>query len=263
MGVGYRLENNKRKYFDRDDFYDWGTDHDIMKASEWLGSEINLFTMMLRNKPRLEIEIDKELKSFIDDHIDTLNFNMEEKFLKMIYLNFYIVADECLGRIYKAICMYNRDVINRGKVKVEFDDVFNSEDKNDIMELFVDNILDQNLTGISSKLKEINKICKKYYEFEIDKTFIEEVNIFRIERNLLVHSNGLVNKKALKDLSKIYPNLKIGDKVEYTLDKIDKLLDLFGSNIWKLYEMVCDFYDPSKYYEEMLAELDNEKHEQY
>lgn len=256
------METNKRKYFDRDDFYDWGTDHDIMKASEWLGSEINTFRYMLKNKPKLEIEIDKELESFMNGYIEELNFNMEEKFLKMIYLNFYIVADECLGRIYKAICMYNSNVISRGKAKVEFDDVINSEDKNDIMELFVDNILDQNLTGISSKLKEINKICKKYYEFEINKIFIEEANIFRIERNLLVHSNGLVNKKALKDLSKIYPNLKIGDKIEYTLDKIDKLLDLFDSNIWELYERVRDFYDPSKYYEEMLAELENDGHEQ-
>lgn len=257
------MENNRRKYFDRDDFYDWGTDHDIMKSYEWLNSEIYTFTMMLRNKPKLEIETDEGLQSYIDEHIEKLNFNMEEKFLKMIYLNFYIVADECLGRIYKSICMYNRDIIRSGKVKVEFDDVINSEDKNDIMELFVDNILDQNLTGISSKLKEINKICKKYYEFEINKIFIEESNIFRIERNLLVHSNGLVNKRALKDLSKIYPNLKIGDKIEYTLDKIDKLLDLFSSNIWELYERVSNFYDPSKYYEEMLDELENEGHEQY
>lgn len=244
------MENNKRKYFDRDDFYDWGTDHDIMKSYEWLNSEIYTFTMMLRNKPKLEIETDEDLQSYIDEHIEKLNFNMEEKFLKMIYLNFYIVADECLGRIYKAICMYNSDAINKGKVRVKFDDIINSEDKNDITELFVDNILDQNLTGISSKLQEINKMCKNYFEFEIDEKFIEKANIFRIERNLLVHSNGLINKRAIKDLSKIYPNLKEGDMIEYTSDKIEKLLELFGTHIWELYNNIRDFYDLSNYYDE-------------
>lgn len=254
------MENNRRKYFDRDDFYDWGTDHDIMKAYDWLNQEIYIFTMMLRNKPKLEIGTYEDLRTFIDEHIEELNFNMEEKFLKMVYLNFYIVADECLSRIYKAICMYNSDVISKGKVRVEFEDVINGEDKNDIIELFVDNILDQNLTGISSKLQEINKICKNYFEFEIDKKFIEEANLFRIERNLLVHSNGLVNKRAIKDLSKIYPNLKEGDMIEYTVDKIENLLDLFGVQIWNLYEKVSDFYDPSKYYEEILDELENEQY---
>lgn len=80
----------------------------------------------------------------------------------MIYFNLDIVADECLDRIYKSICMYNREVVNKGKVRIEFDDVMNSKDKNDITELFVENILDQTLIGISFKLKEINKICKNY-----------------------------------------------------------------------------------------------------
>lgn len=252
------MENNRRKYFDRDDFYDWGTDVDIEKAYDWVNQEIYVFTMMLRNQPKLEMDMNEDLRTFIDEHIEKLNFNMEERFLKMIYLNFYIVVDECLGRIYKAFCMYNSDVVNKGKVRIEFDDVVNTEDKNDITELFVDSILDQSLTGISSKLKEINKICKKYYEFEIDSSFIKEADVFRIERNLLVHSNGLVNKKALKDLSKVHANLRIGDTIEYTSQKIEKLLDLFGSNIWDLYKSISDFYYPSNYNEDALNELENE-----
>ncbi|RDY26805.1 hypothetical protein CHL78_012095 [Romboutsia weinsteinii] len=256
------MENNKRKYFDRDDFYDWGTDHDIMKASEWLGSEIHIFTMMLKNKPKLEIESNNDYKTYLEERIEKLNFNMEEKFLRMIYLNFYIVVDECLGRVYKTICMYNSSVVANSKIRLEFEDAINCEDKNDITELFVDNILDQALTGISSKLKEINKICKTHYEFEIDKKFIDEANTFRIERNLLVHFNGVVNKRAIKDLSKIYPDIKIGDEIEYTSDKIENLLELFGVHIWNLYENIRDFYDPSKYYNELLKEYEDEEDEE-
>ncbi|MGL6108173.1 hypothetical protein [Romboutsia sp.] len=253
------MKDKKRKYFDRDDFYDWGTDHDIMKAYEWLGSESRIFDAMLRNKPKLEVEVDEVFKSMMDKYVEKVNFNMEEKLLKMIYLNFYIVADECLGRIYKAVCMYNSSVVANNKIRLEYEDAINCEDKNDITELFVDNILDQSLTGITSKLKEINKICKRYYEFEIDKEFIDEANIFRIERNLLVHFNGIVNKRAVNDFGKIYPNIKIEDEVEYTSEKIEKLLKLFDIHIWNLYEKIRDFYDPSSDYDELLDEEDDIK----
>ncbi|GKZ02634.1 hypothetical protein ANS017_13220 [Paraclostridium bifermentans] len=252
------MENRKRKYFDRDDFYDWGTDHDIMKAYEWLGSESRIFDAMLRNKPKLEVEVDEVFKSMMDEYVEKINFNMEERLLKMIYLNFYIVADECLGRIYKAICMYNSSVVATNKIRLEYKDAINCEDKNDITELFVDNILDQALTGITSKLKEINKICKNSYEFEIDKEFIDKVEVFRVERNLLVHSNGIVNKKNIKELMKIHPNTKIGDEVEYTSEKIEELLKLFDIHIWNLYEKIRDFYDPSSYYDELSDEEDDE-----
>ena len=60
----------------------------------------------------------------------------------------------------------------------------------------------------------------------------------------------MVNKRVIKDLSKIYPNLKEGDMIKYTSDKIEKLLELFGTHIWELYNNISDFYDLSNYYDE-------------
>lgn len=43
-------------------------DHDIMRSLEWLGSEIFIFTMMLKNKPKVELEMDQELISFVGEY---------------------------------------------------------------------------------------------------------------------------------------------------------------------------------------------------
>lgn len=53
-GEEQRIQNNKKRYFDREDFYDWGTDHDIMKAYEWLCDEISTLRIMIANKPQLK-----------------------------------------------------------------------------------------------------------------------------------------------------------------------------------------------------------------
>ena len=140
------MENSKRKYFDRDDFYDWGTDHDIAKAHDWLCQEISTLSIMIESKPQLINEIEE-----YNDLFKPINFNMDEKYSKMVYLNFYIIVDECLNRIYKAICMYKNEIINEKSVKIDFIDIINKDDKDDLAELFIDNILDQNINNISKK----------------------------------------------------------------------------------------------------------------
>ena len=257
----YILENKRRKYFDRDDFYDWGTDHDIMKAYEWLCDEICTLRIMIEKKPYLVNE-DKEFNSLFK----TINFNMNEKYSKMVYLNFYIVVDECLNRIYKAICMYKNEIINEKSARIDFIDIINKDNEDDLAELFIDNILDQNINNISKKIEEINKICNKFYEFKIDKNFIEELDIFRIERNLLVHSNGVVNKRAIKKLSKAYEGLQVGDKIEYSYEKIERLLEIVSCGFEILYYQVHNFYNPNnqiepKSYKDLIREIE-EKNKQ-
>lgn len=254
------LENKRRKYFDRDDFYDWGTDVDIEKAYYWLDNEILTLGIMIDSKSQLINEDDEELDEFLKE----INFNIDNKYSKMIYLNFYIVVDECLNRIYKAICMYKNEFINKKSVKVDFIDIVNRKDRDDLAELFIDNILDQNINNISKKIREISRICKEYFGFEIDKNFISELDVFRIERNLLVHSNGIVNKRVVDTLSKGYNGLKIGDEIEYSYEKTKRLLEIVSCGIEIIYYQVQNFYYPNKQielksYKDSIKEVEEEK----
>lgn len=252
------LANKKRKYFDRDDFYDWGTDVDIGKAHEWLDNEILTLGIMIGSKPQLGNEEEEEE---LDEFFEEINFNIDDKYSKMIYLNFYIIVDECLNKIFKAICMYKNEFINEKSVKVDFIDIVNREDKDDLAELFIDNILDQNINNISKKIEEISKICNKYFKFKIDKDFIDELDVFRIERNLLVHSNGIVNKRVLNRLSKVYKELEIGDEIEYSYEKTERLLEVVSCGIEIIYSQVHNFYYPEnqievKSYKDLIKDID-------
>ena len=172
---------------------------------------------------------------------------MYDKYSKMIYLNFYIVVDECLNKIYKAICMYKKELINEKSARVDFADIINGDNENDLAELFIDNILDQSINNISKKIKEINRICSENFKFKIDKDFIKGLDIFRIERNLLVHSNGIVNKRVMKELSKICGDLQIqiGDEIEYSYEKIEDLLDLLSCGVEVFYYNIHNCYNPN------------------
>jgi hypothetical protein len=239
--------SNQGKYFENRNLYDYGTDNDISKAYDWFCDERNTLYIMLKHLP-----IVKPTHGCTDDDegvngiIENINFNVKEKYEKMVYLNFYIVVDECLSKIYKAIGMYHNELITNHKVKISYSDLMEHDIENDKIEMFIDIITDEK--NISNKLKDIKNIFKDKFNYEIPKKFLNEMEKFRIERNVLVHSKGVLNKKVIKEIENkrityLYDNLNIGDTIEYSLEKIERLMDIVSYNIEDLCYPVIKFYD--------------------
>lgn len=241
--------------------YDYEVDKEIGDIYDSLCDEIRTFNTMLRITPKTP-NLSGEESSDIDELIRDINFNIEEKYLKMLYTNFYTITDEYLGKIYKTICMYDSNLINKKEVRVEFNEVINKENECELLEIFIDNIIDQKLGNISLKISEINKICKEHFGFKLNRTFIDELEIFRLERNSLVHFGGKVHKKNFNVLSNVYPDIKINDSIIYTSEKVETLLDLVNCEIEKFYCQIYNFYNPDnkievKSFKDVLEEITN------
>ncbi|MBS4840166.1 MULTISPECIES: hypothetical protein [Clostridium] len=232
------------KYFNGKDFYDWGTDNDILKVSERFNNESFLLEMMLENKPEIFDEEEyKELKGFFDNRCIDLNKKCKDKYIKMIYLNLYIEAEECFAEIYKAICIYNPKFIEMKKVRTSYKEIIEITNNTDMSDLFIDGILENELSGLSSKIREINKLCNNFYGFTINKKDIELLDKFNIERNILVHSNGSVNNKSIKGLLKLgIGKVEIGDSIEYTEKNILDLIGCIRDLIHHLFDEISHFY---------------------
>lgn len=208
------------KYFKGKDFYDWGTDNDISKVCDEFQEEYEFIEEMLRNKKR-----------------------SSNKYIKMIYLYLYTITDECLSKVYKAICIYSETYINSKKVRASYEEISKIDNKTDLIDLFIDGVLDKELTGVNSKIKEINKLLKNFYEFSIDKKDLTELDIFNIKRNSLVHSGGKVNKITLNSFERCNIDMyKIDDLIQYTDKEIEILMKLISNLLWYMYNNIVKFY---------------------
>lgn len=214
-------EGHEGKYFKGKDFYDWGTDNDILKVCHEFQEEYNFIEEILRNENK-----------------------KSDKYIKMMYLYLYTIADECFAKVYKAICIYSETYINSKKIRASYEEISKIENKTDLIDLFIDGVLNSELTGVNLKIREINKLLKEFYEFAIDKRVLIELEIFNIKRNALVHNGGKVNRRILNSLQRFNINYyNIDELIRYTEEEVESAMKLLSDLLWYMHNNIVEFYE--------------------
>lgn len=199
-------------------------------------SELNSIIIMQRIIPKAPYTGEEEERSNFEDTLNDINYDIEKIYTKMLYLNMHIIVEETLGKVCKALL-------------IKYPDIIGNERK--VSEHYVDKYIEDIKNNITKRAKEINKICKNRLDISLDDEFIYQIEKFRIERNVLVHSKGRISKQALKEFKRLDSNLDIslGDKVIYTQDKISNIIQLCEDSLEVLYCKVNNKINPNKYIE--------------
>ena len=95
--------------------------------------------------------------------------------------------------------MYDKSFIAEQEVKITYNDIDETDNAIDLIEKIVDELLNTRFGNIMNKLQKIYQ----YLEMNFD-DFKEKIYIFVVERNCLVHNNGIYSEKALKRINKSY-----------------------------------------------------------
>lgn len=145
--------------------------------------------------------------------------------------------------------MYDKSFIAEQEVKITYNDINETDNATDLIEKIVDGLLNTKFGNIMSKLQRI------YQYLEMDFSNINErIYIFGVERNCLVHNNGVYSEKALKRIRNDYKERFIKQKQVNLQDNIiEEYKELIEKVIDEIEEKVQTFYFPE--YE--LKNLDN------
>ncbi len=168
---------------------------------------------------------------------------------KMLIIYLYTIFDSFCSEFFKAIAMYNKSFIAEQEVKITYNDINETDNATDLIEKIVDGLLNTKFGNIMSKLQRI------YQYLEMDFSNINErIYIFGVERNCLVHNNGVYSEKALKRIRNDYKERFIQQKQVNLQDNIiEEYKELIEKVIDEIEEKVQTFYFPE--YE--LKNLDN------
>lgn len=177
--------------------------------------------------------LDEELSEFIEplnQNLYKVNQNLASHYKRMIYLNVFIVIDEYLRKTLKYLYMYNMDWIKDKKLILSIEEIVNEENFEELKENLIDEFTNE--YNIEEKIKRINWIIRNKFELDpFDDEFIKEIKVYRIERNSLVHSEGVILEKYLKDLmkidAKVFKNLRKNESFTYEIEKTRKMISLF------------------------------------
>ncbi len=145
--------------------------------------------------------------------------------------------------------MSDKSFIAEQEVKITYNDINETDNATDLIEKIVDGLLNTKFGNIMSKLQRI------YQYLEMDFSNINErIYIFGVERNCLVHNNGVYSEKALKRIRNDYKERFIQQKQVNLQDNIiEEYKELIEKVIDEIEEKVQTFYFPE--YE--LKNLDN------
>lgn len=166
----------------------------------------------------------------VSKDLKNINQNLSMHYKRMVYLNVFIVIDEYLRKILKNLYMYDIDYIKDKKLILSIEKIANEENFEELKENRIDEFT--NDFNIEEKFKRLNWIIRNKFEFEpFDDEVIKEIKIYRIERNSLVHAEGVILEKYIKDLikidAKVFNNLKKDESFTYEIEKTRKMINLF------------------------------------
>lgn len=172
--------------------------------------------------------VSPELKKFKDSQI---KFN-DYYYNRAIYLNTFIYIDEYFRKILKVIFSHNPAFIRKKMDKFSYKhseicnfktiedlNFFIKEKELEYIDKYVDNInFTDKVNDLIYFIKCESQRIKK--QLNISQEYMNEIDIFRIKRNALVHNDGLISSKYKDDLEKInkerFKNLSIGDCFAYS-----------------------------------------------
>lgn len=141
-----------------------------------------------------EIKENEIILNLVDTFIKT-----KETKNKMLIIYLYTIFDSFCTEFFKAIAMYDKSFIAEQEVKITYNDIDETDNASDLIEKIVDELLNTRFGNIMNKLQKIYQ----YLEMNFD-DFKEKIYIFAVERNCLVHNNGIYSEKALKRINKSY-----------------------------------------------------------
>lgn len=191
-----------------------------------------------------EIKENNIILNLVDAYIKT-----KETKNKMLIIYMYTIFDSFCSELFKAIAMYDKSFIAEQEVKITYNDINETDNVTDLIEKIVDELLNTKFGNIMSKLQKI------YQYLEIDFGSVnEKIYIFGVERNCLVHNNGVYSEKALKRIKKNYKKrFEKQKQVNLQDNTIEEYRKLIEKVLNEIKEKVQNFYFPE--YE--LKELDN------
>lgn len=178
------------------------------------------------------IDFEKHSKAIerMDKDVEIINKNLSGHYKRMLYLNVFIVIDEYLRKILKNLYMYNIDYIKDKRLILSIEEVANKENFEELKENLIDEFT--NDFNIEEKIKRLNWIIRNKFELEpFEDEVIKEIKVYRIERNALVHAEGVILEKYIKELikidAKVFKNLRINESFTYEIEKTRKMINLF------------------------------------
>lgn len=118
---------------------------------------------------------------------------------KMIITYMYTIFDNFCSELFKAISIYDSTFISKCKINIYYQELEESDNKIDLIENIVDELLNREFGSIPKKLE----LIYKYFKIDFD-NIKEKIEVFTIERNCLVHNNGIYSEKALRRINKSY-----------------------------------------------------------
>lgn len=162
--------------------------------------------------------------------IEHINQNLSIHYKRMLYINVFIVIDEYLRKILKYLYMYNIDWIKDKRLLLSIEEITNKEKFEELKENLIDEFTNE--YNIEEKIKRINWIIRNKFELEpFNDEFLKEIKVYRIERNSLVHSEGVILEKYINDLikidAKVFKDIKKGESFIYEIKKTKKMINLF------------------------------------
>lgn len=166
----------------------------------------------------------------VSKDIEYINQNLSGHYKRMLYINVFIVIDEYLRKILKYLYMYNIDWIKDKRLVLSIEEIANEEKFEELKENLIDEFTNE--YNIEEKIKRINWIIRNKFELEpFNDEFFKEIKVYRIERNSLVHAEGVILEKYLNDLmkidAKVFKNLKKDESFTYEIEKTKKMINLF------------------------------------
>lgn len=157
---------------------------------------------------------------------------------KMIITYMYTIFDNFCSELFKAISIYDSTFINNHKINIYYNELEEANNKIDLIENIVDELLNREFGSIPKKLELI------YKYFKIDFNNIKEkIEIFTIERNCLVHNNGIYSEKALRRINKSYKRKFLEQKKVNLKDDIILKYDELIEEILKELEEKVENYN--------------------
>ncbi|MBF8984508.1 hypothetical protein IZY60_13260 [Lutibacter sp. B2] len=100
----------------------------------------------------------------------TLNVFLKQKYIhnKMCLINLYIILDECLSDIVKAIGMYDSKFLDNQKVSISYSEIREFNNNDDVKECAINTMIRSILSGIYEKIKNFLNIWifnKRVYQY--------------------------------------------------------------------------------------------------
>lgn len=171
-----------------------------------------------------------EALKMVSKDIKNINQNLSMHYKRMLYINVFIVIDEYLRKILKYLYIHNANWIKDKNLVLSIEKIANEEKFEELKENLIDEFTNE--YNIEEKVKRINWIIRNKFELEpFDDEFLKEIKVYRIERNSLVHAEGVILEKYINDLikidAKVFKNIEIDGSFTYEIEKTKKMINLF------------------------------------